>query len=263
MNYNMSDASDNITEINRLIASIVQSVEQLKEVSGKMQEDGKNSMLIMNELMESNQRTNHAVERINDQINLTYHASEKISKASEMITGVANQTRLLALNASIEAARAGEAGKGFAVVAGEISALSDQSDQSAKEITELIQTLSDESGRMLEIMKEVVEEETNQKQNMERTKEHFGKVNKGIEASLKDIVRIGELAGVCDKEKDKVTVHIEELKKLSEDSMKSTKDTKEKVDVMRKSISDTEELSEKLKEYAGTLDDHVRQFVIE
>ena len=106
----------------------------------------------MNVLMESNERTNEAIEKINAQINLTYKASEQINSASSMITGVAQQTSLLALNASIEAARAGEFGKGFSVVAEEITKLAEQSNQSAAEITQLIMTLSDESGKMLEIM---------------------------------------------------------------------------------------------------------------
>ncbi len=57
------------------------------------------------------------------------------------IRRVAKQTHLLALNATIEAAKAGDAGRGFAVVASEVKALSQQSDQAAKDISEGLQTL--------------------------------------------------------------------------------------------------------------------------
>ncbi len=59
------------------------------------------------------------------------------------IRKLARQTNMLALNASIEAARAGRAGKGFAVVAAEVKALSRQTDQAAKDISEGLQTLND------------------------------------------------------------------------------------------------------------------------
>ena len=79
-------------------------------------------------------------------INKLNLAASRIGDVIKLITTIAEQTNLLALNATIEAARAGEAGRGFAVVASEVKALAAQTAKATGEISDQIMEISERDG---------------------------------------------------------------------------------------------------------------------
>ena len=78
---------------------------------------------------------------VNEKVKNLATAAQQIGEVIGMISDIAEQTNLLALNATIEAARAGEAGKGFAVVASEVKSLAEQTGKATEQISQQITTI--------------------------------------------------------------------------------------------------------------------------
>jgi len=105
-----------------------------------------------------NQQMNSIHTKVNDLAEVIKHLGDRsteIGQIVQVITDIASQTNLLALNAAIEAARAGEQGRGFAVVADEVRKLAEQSSGSANQINELILLIREQMDKAVSSMDQV------------------------------------------------------------------------------------------------------------
>jgi twitching motility protein PilJ len=152
----MAEATENQSrEINAATESVVSMAASIEEVSGNAERSSdvaRHSVEVAHKGGEAVRRTIDGMNAIRETIQDTSkrikrlgESSQEIGNIVELINDIAEQTNILALNASIQASMAGEAGRGFAVVADEVQRLAERSTNATRQIEVLVRTIQSDT----------------------------------------------------------------------------------------------------------------------
>jgi len=130
------------------VQTVAAAAEEMVSSIGEISAQIARSTQIAGSAVDQVERTNGDVQRLDD-------AAKSIDDIVGLISDIAEQTNLLALNATIEAARAGEAGKGFAVVASEVKALASQTGAATQNISKHISGIQSATSKAVEAMSSI------------------------------------------------------------------------------------------------------------
>ena len=141
----MNEMSATVAEVSKNAASAATAAQEADQQAN----DGWN---VVNTTVQTINNLASEVERTSEVIENLKGDSLSIGTVLDVIRDIAEQTNLLALNAAIEAARAGEQGRGFAVVADEVRTLASRTQQSTREINDMIERLQNGANQAVSVM---------------------------------------------------------------------------------------------------------------
>ena len=255
-------ATENVIVMGNMIEETTDEIDAMNENAKLIKKLGQTAIDTLNDLQAINQKTKESIDIIYEQTNTTNTSAQKIKEATALITDIAEETNLLSLNASIEAARAGEQGRGFAVVAAQIQKLAEQSNESARQIEEIITSLLADSEKAVDTMEEVKEIMGQQNINVKKTDEQVNQVLGQVDQAIEAISRVAVKTEKLNEARVNVTDTVQNLTAVAQENAASTQQSAASVNQVSEIIQDIAESAKQLTDIAEKLDKDMALFEV-
>lgn len=246
----LKQASADIRDISANTAAIADKGQLAQSKADIGQKEIANVQAQMDAIHQSIQKSGEIIHQLDGR-------SKQIEQILSVITQIADQTNLLALNAAIEAARAGEQGKGFAVVADEVRKLAEESQQSAGQISKLIIEIQKDMNRSARSVERVKTEAAEGVTMIQRTRDAFKEIAAAtgeISAEISDLsASVTNISASAHQINDSFAANTADIKESTKNTRQAAALTEEQFAAMEEITAASETLSQLAEELTGII----------
>ncbi len=264
------DQASKTEEVSRAMVDMTLTVQEVATNSQKAAETAKdvneqvsNLGIVTKDLLVKMESIKMATSGSSNAITELDSKSTQIGEIVDLITNIADQTNLLALNAAIEAARAGEHGRGFAVVADEVRKLAENSGKAAKEIATLIKEIQLGTQNAVQTMQRGSSEVESGASVLD---EVANVINQVVEGGSLIATMVQDIAAAAQEQSasiEEVTSSVEEVSAISEESAAGTEEASAAIQEQTATMQELSRSSEDLSSLAGKMKTIVDKFILD
>lgn len=256
----LSDIQDAASAMSRDMTELYAGAESMRQAAEQSRQGAQEGHRAVSDAMDAMGKMTEQMTASSQVVETLGGRSQEIGKIVETISGLAEQTNLLALNAAIEAARAGEAGRGFAVVADEVRKLAEQSGEAAQNISSIIGGIQNDTQQAMQAMAKGGEEVRAGTEIVQKTGEVFSLMERNIDTLYEQIQLLRSHVDAAEKGSarmlEKVKVANEFSRATADEAQTVSAATEEQTAVMH----DISDASETLSKLAQELQNEVFKF---
>ncbi|MCM3712741.1 methyl-accepting chemotaxis protein [Alkalihalobacillus oceani] len=265
-------AENQLWKMNEITESIRQTSESVKQIAFHSDE----MSALSDYSLERTEQGRDTVEMVSEQMRAISTATDytatsikqlsakslAIEEIMSMISAIAEQTNLLALNAAIEAARAGEHGKGFAVVADEVRKLAEQSQQSSQQTVTLVKEIQAEIEQAVLSMEEGTQTVTLGLKTADELNQSFAEIAISIEAVRDKVNEVTESIQQITEQSNQIAHATDEVSQITETTTTAIQETSAATEEQYATLEEISTASETLARLAEDLQASIDTFKI-